>query len=219
MPESTTNAALLTERFERAFRLACELHRHDLRKSTTVPYLAHLMSVAALVLEDGGDEDEAIAGLLHDALEDHPDEITAEELEERFGARVRELVEACTDTPPEYTGGQKPPWRKRKERYIEHVRSWESPNRISLADKVHNARSILRDHRRHGDEVWERFKPTGEQTLWYYRSLVEAYRDAGADGYLVEELDRVVSVLEARAGGGARDGRASDASAYRRAMR
>lgn len=198
MPDTTTDP-LLTERFEEAFVLACDLHRFHCRNSTSVPYVSHLMSVAALVLEDGGDEDEAIAALLHDALEDCADRITARDIETRFGSRVREIVEACTDTPPEFTGGEKPAWKSRKKRYIEHVRTGKAPYRVSLADKVHNARSILRDHRVEGDAVWDRFRAEREDTLWYYRELADAYRAAGAGGYLIEELERTVRQLEERA--------------------
>src|SRR5690606_6378911 len=136
----TIEQPLLGERFDRAFALASELHRSHVRNGTDVPYVSHLMSVAALVLEDGGDECEAIAALLHDALEDHGDRITAEKVEAEFGVKVRTLVEACTDTPPGFTGGQKSPWRERKVGYIAHVTSGAVPTRVSLADKLHNAR-------------------------------------------------------------------------------
>lgn len=168
-----------------------------MRKESNVPYLSHLMAVTSLVLEDGGDEDEAIAALLHDALEDCPDEITAEDLENRFGPRVRSLVEACTDTPADYKGGPKPDWKILKPAYIERIAQGHG-NRISLADKLHNARAILRDHRADPDAIWDRFSVEKSDTLWYYRALVRAYRTAGQDGYLIEELDRVVSKLESR---------------------
>lgn len=199
MPDTTTDP-LLGERFDAAFDLACDLHRSHCRKSTSVPYVSHLMSVAALVLEDGGDEDEAIAALLHDTLEDCADRITPAELEERFGPRVREIVEACTDTPPDFAGGAKPDWKTRKQTYVRHVASGAAPLRVSLADKVHNARSILRDHRLHGDAVWDRFTADRSETLWYYRALAAAYREAGASGHLIDELERVVSELDERAG-------------------
>lgn len=194
------NTPPLGPRFDQALALASHLHRDQLRKGSGLPYLSHLLSVAALVIESGGDEDEAIAGLLHDALEDCADQISADGLEKSFGPRVRRLVEACTDTPPGFSGGKKPPWRDRKLGYMARLGSGEIPWRVSLADKLHNARSILRDHRAVGDEVWERFSASKEETLWYYRSLTEAYRSAGADGYMLEELERVVGVLEWRAG-------------------
>jgi (p)ppGpp synthase/HD superfamily hydrolase len=195
----TTNDPLLTERFEEAFALACRLHRLHLRKSSSVPYLSHLMSVAALVLEDGGDEDEAIAALLHDALEDAADQITGEELERQFGPQVRAIVEACTDTPPEYAGGEKPDWKSRKTRYIQQVKTARVAHRVSLADKVHNARSIIRDRTVVGEAVWDRFRADREETLWYYRELAKAFRAAGATGFLMEELEGAVRRLESRA--------------------
>lgn len=184
--------------FDQALALATNLHRDHLRKGTGVPYMSHLMSVAALVLEDGGDEDEAIAALLHDALEDRGDRITAEELEERFGSRVRRLVEACTDTPTGFAGGKKPPWRDRKEAYLQHIASGEVPLRVTLADKVHNARSILRDHREVGEAIWDRFSAEKDETLWYYRELGRAYRKAGARGFLIDEFERTLHELESR---------------------
>lgn len=196
---SGTDTPLLGARFTEAFGLAAELHRDHRRKGTAVPYLSHLMSVAALVLEDGGDEDEAIAALLHDALEDCGDRIDGADLERRFGPRVRSLVEACTDTPPDFEGGRKPEWRQRKERYVEGIEQGHG-NRVSLADKLHNARSILRDHRADPEGIWQRFSVHRDETLWYYRELVRAYRAAGTHGYLIDELDRVVTSLHRRAG-------------------
>lgn len=200
MPEEA-HEPLLTERFRDAMTLAFDLHRSHLRKSTTVPYFSHLMSVSALVLEDGGDEDEAIAALLHDSLEDCADQISAEEIENRFGGRVRALVEACTDTPPDHTGGEKPDWKSRKDTYIAQVATGDEPHRVSLADKVHNARSILRDHLVHGESVWARFRAGKEGTLWYYKELEKAYRKAGATGYLIEEKKRIVDELLERTKG------------------
>jgi (p)ppGpp synthase/HD superfamily hydrolase len=192
---------VLSGRFGEALALAAELHARQLRKGTRTPYVSHLMSVAALVLEDGGDEDEAIAALLHDALEDCAEQVTPADLERRFGSTVRALVEACTDTGAEYAGGQKPPWRERKIGYIERLRTAEVGYRVSLADKVHNARSILRDLAVTGPAVWERFTGGRDGTLWYYRSLAETFRHRGASGYLVEELERTVAELEAFGGG------------------
>ena len=157
------------------------------------------MGVAALVLEDGGDEEEAIAGLLHDALEDCAEDISGEDLEEQFGLRVRELVEACTDTPLDFEGGRKPSWKARKEAYIERIQRGKMPLRVSLADKVHNVRCLLRDHRLEGEAVWDRFSAAKGETLWYYRALAVAYREGGAVGFLIEELERTVDEIETRA--------------------
>jgi len=192
----TTKGPRLTERFEEAFELACDLHRNQPRKSTKVPYISHLMSVAALVLEDGGDEDEAIAALLHDALEDAADRITAEDIQRRFGPKVRTMVEACTDTEPGFAGGEKSHWRSRKDAYIQKVKSADGTHRVSLADKVHNVRCILRDYRADGEAVWDRFKGARDGTLWYYLELAKAYRAAGATGYLMEELEEAVGRLK-----------------------
>jgi (p)ppGpp synthase/HD superfamily hydrolase len=196
MPSHTDNP-ILGEDFYKALRHAAELHASHLRKATQVPYVSHLLSVTALVLEDGGTESEAIAALLHDALEDCADQITADEIEARYGPEVRRLVVECTDTPEAFEGGEKPSWRTRKQAYIDRVASghW---NRVSLADKLHNARSILRDHRKDPAGVWDRFSVTREQTLWYYRELAGAYRKAGAESFLVDELERVVRKLHAR---------------------
>lgn len=116
------DTTLLTPRFDEALTLAARVHAGDVRKGTQIPYVAHLLGVCALVLADGGDEDEGIAGLLHDTLEDHPDLVSRHQLEDRFGARVRRLVEGCTDTPADYRGGPKSPWRERKLHYLEHLR-------------------------------------------------------------------------------------------------
>jgi (p)ppGpp synthase/HD superfamily hydrolase len=197
-------AARLTDRFDLALTYAAQLHRGDVRKGSDVPYVAHLLSVCALVLEDGGSEDEAIAALLHDSLEDHPESADRVAIEADFGARVLELVEACTDTPADYRGGAKPPWRARKEGYIEHVRHADpGALRVSLADKLHNARAILADYRRIGDSLWSRFnvgrrepREIREQVMWYYRSLREAFHEAGATGYLIEELERTLTAID-----------------------
>jgi len=193
-----TEPIILGDKFDRALALASKLHRHQKRKGSEVPYISHLMGVAALVLEDDGDEEEAIAGLLHDALEDCAEDISGEDLEEQFGPRVRELVEACTDTPLDFEGGRKPDWKARKDAYIARIASGEMSLRVSLADKVHNVRCLLRDHRLEGAAVWERFSADKDETLWFYRALAVAYRAGGAEGFLIEELERTVAEIEAR---------------------
>jgi GTP pyrophosphokinase len=200
-----TNLPPLAARFEQALAYAHQLHAHQLRKGTMVPYIAHLMSVAALVLESGGDEDEAIAALLHDAVEDQGGQATLLEIQQRFGDRVAAIVAGCsdTDTIP------KPPWQERKEQYLHHLQ--QAPPeviRVSIADKLHNARAILLDYRQHGDALWQRFNGGREGTLWYYRRLVSIYRTstpmpgtspASSLWCLIEELERVVAELEALA--------------------
>lgn len=199
---------LLSERFFDALRYAAELHNYQLRKGASTPYIAHLMAVSSLVLEHGGDEDEAIAALLHDSIEDQAQHnggaaALREEIRIRYGETVLAIVEACTDaeTIP------KPPWKKRKQDYIRHVIEHPDPayHRVSIADKLHNARSMLLDYREHGDAFWQRFNRSDpESHLWYYRSLVKAFRAADqAPTPLIDELDRVVSELEGLVGGDA----------------
>ena len=192
---------LLSPRFEKALVYANRLHACDKRKGTSVPYVAHLLGVCALVLSDGGSEEEAVAALLHDALEDHPNETSREEIGKRFGARVLSIVEDCTDTPPDYKGGDKPPWRQRKESYVEHIRSSDSrSHRVALADKLNNITSTIVDYRRHGESVWERFNAGKEDQVWLYRTLVEAFREAGVKGPMFDEFAKVVKELDRMAG-------------------
>ena len=188
---------MLTERFDDALVFATRLHAGDVRKGSTVPYVAHLLGVCALVLVDGGGEDEAVAALLHDALEDHPREVSRAVIAERFGAPVLSIVEACTDTPPDYAGGVKAPWPERKEAYLAHLaRASPAALRVAVADKVDNARSMLADYRVVGEDLWTRFKKGKEHQLPYYDALIGAFRAAGATGFLIEELERTVSELE-----------------------
>ena len=183
------------EKFEGALVYAAHLHRDQLRKGTDVPYVTHLLAVAATVGENGGTEDEVVAALLHDAPEDQGGEETLGYIRAQFGNEVAEIVAGCTDTLEE----PKPPWRGRKEAYLEHVR-FASPSvrLVSAADKLHNARSILADLRALGEELWGHFTGGRDGTLWYYRALTDAYKKAGNDP-LVEELDRVVGEIEALA--------------------
>ncbi len=182
----------LTERFDQAFAYARNLHKEQLRKRTKVPYVAHLLAVSALVLEDGGDEDQAIAALLHDAVEDQGGLETLDEIRSLFGDRVAGIVKACSDS----LGPPRPPWRERKERYLEHLRqAGPDVQRVSRADKLNNARGILRDLTRIGDEVWERFSGGKDGVLWYYRALVEILK-AGEPSPLVDEFTQVVAQIE-----------------------
>jgi GTP pyrophosphokinase len=161
-----------TGRFPEALVMAHDLHAKQVRKGTPIPYFAHLMSVAALVMEAGGDEDEAIAALLHDAVEDQGGLATLREIRDRFGDRVAAIVEGCTDA----TSTPKPPWRQRKEAYLAHLNhASQSVRRVSLADKLHNARTILRDLRLNGPEIWNRFRGGRDGSLWYYRQLADFF--------------------------------------------
>lgn len=196
----------LTTRFEAALALAAWLHADQVRKGTEIPYVAHLLSVAGIALDYGADEDEAIAALLHDAVEDQGGMETLGRIRSRFGSGVAEIVLACSDT----TEMPKPPWCERKKAYIAHIATASPSARlVSAADKLHNARSILADFDALEREEWQVFTGGRDGTLWYYRALVNAFRAAGhgsADSSrvrlerLIDELDRVVSAIEGRAG-------------------
>ena len=184
------------EKFGEALDYAVRVHRDQRRKGTQVPYITHLLAVAAIVGENGGTEDEVVAALLHDAPEDQGGRERLEDIRERFGDEVAGIVADCTDTYED----PKPPWRERKEEYVAHIyHAPESVRLVSAADKLHNARAILADLRVVGDELWQRFTGGKEGTLWNYRALVTAFRAVGPNA-VVEELDRVVSELEHLAG-------------------
>jgi GTP pyrophosphokinase len=182
----------LSNRFTEALVFAHQLHAEQIRKGSGVPYIAHLLGAASIALEYGANEDEAIAALLHDAIEDQGGDTARLEIRQRFGDTVTAIVDGCTDadTIP------KPPWRQRKETYIAHLAS-ASPSvlLVSCADKLHNARSILTDYRQIGEALWERFQGGKSGTLWYYRALVAAFRQVSSMP-IVEDLNRVVSELE-----------------------
>jgi (p)ppGpp synthase/HD superfamily hydrolase len=184
----------LSQKFEEALVYANRMHCDQTRKKTGVPYIGHILGVAAITLEYGGNETEAIGALLHDVVEDCGGAERLVEIRNKFGDSVAKIVDGCTDadeTP-------KPPWRERKERYIEHLKESDSPTRlVSASDKLHNTRAILADLRRHGSEVFERFIGKKDGTLWYYRALVTAFREHGDHTDLIDELDRVVTEIEA----------------------
>jgi GTP pyrophosphokinase len=186
-----------TPRFDQALVYAHQLHARQTRKGTTVPYIGHLLAVTAIVIENDGSEDEAIAALLHDAVEDQGGAAVREEIRRRFGEEVVAIVDGLTDTDQM----PKPPWRARKEAYIAHLsEASSSVLLVSLADKIHNASSIVRDLRNEGESVWSRFTGGREGTLWYYRALVDEFRVRGQFLALVGELDRIVGELEQLAG-------------------
>lgn len=177
MPETTTDTPLLTIRYTAAFQLAFEVHGHQLRKSTSIPYISHVMSVSALVLEAGGDEDCAIAGLLHDAVEDAPDgRVMLDRIRGQFGPRVAAIVTACSDASA-VPGQPKEPWRKRKESYLAHLAMADADALlVSACDKLHNARAIVADLREIGPALWHRFTVTeAADHLWYYQSVSDAF--------------------------------------------
>jgi (p)ppGpp synthase/HD superfamily hydrolase len=187
----------LGPRFLRAFEFAAEKHKGQTRKASTIPYIAHLMGVASIVLEAGGDEDLAIAALLHDVVEDCGGASTLKEIRRRFGARVAKVVEGCTDSDVD----PKPPWQERKESYIRHLKKADADTRlVSAADKLHNVRSILADYRAIGESVWSRFSGGREGTLWYYRSLREEFLKRKPNR-VTRDFDLAVSELESLAEG------------------
>lgn len=181
-----------SDRFEEALVFAARLHRDQHRKGTSIPYVTHLMSVSALVGEYGGDEEQMIAGLLHDAAEDQGGRKTLEEIRRRFGERVAAIVDACTDTYED----PKPPWKARKVEYLEHLKEASPDARlVSAADKVHNLRTIVMDLKRGGDAVWGRFKAPKAEVLWYYRELAREFRARGP-AELAAELEGLLREIE-----------------------
>jgi (p)ppGpp synthase/HD superfamily hydrolase len=193
--EKELPTAVLTGRFTEAVRWASHLHADQARKGTRIAYVSHLLAVSSLVLEDGGTEEEAIAGVLHDAIEDC--HVAEAEIRARFGAPVAEIVVACSEDrrgPPETQE-----WKVRKERYLSHLeRSDLAPGalRVSAADKLHNARSILTDLREHGPSMWERFNAPADFQRWYYSEVARILRSRH-DSVLTRELGRVVGELTA----------------------
>lgn len=196
---SINEPTVLTDRFDRALLYATHVHGGQMRKGSTTPYVAHLLAVSATVLEYGGDEDQAIGALLHDTAEDQGGTGRLADIRNRFGERVAEIVEACSDSLADTNAGEgKAPWRERKEGYIGHVRQ-AAPDvlLVSLADKVHNARSILRDlHKPEiGEAIWDRFTKPREDTLWYYGALADVFREK-LPGQLADEFGEIVKALE-----------------------
>lgn len=187
----------LTDRFDQALRVAQELHAEVDPDTGDPPHIAHLLQVAGLVLEAGGDEDQAIAGLFHDALENASTDAEADLREARirevFGDRPADIVVGCTEGAPENGAS----WKQRKEQYIHRL--WTAADdaavRVSAADALQTARTALRDYRTHGEAAWSRYDGGRSGTLWLFRSLVGAYRYRAVDGP-VDELDAIVSTLE-----------------------
>jgi (p)ppGpp synthase/HD superfamily hydrolase len=181
----------LTARFHRALVYAAHVHARQFRKGTSRPYIGHLLGVTSIVLTHGGDEDEAIAALLHDAVEDQGGKPRLREIRRKFGGRVARIVEGCTDSDVE----PKPPWLERKTEYLRHLRRADSSVRlVSAADKLYNARETLEDLRTHRDALWKRFKGGKQGTLWYYREVGRILRRKGPKE-LAAELERVVREL------------------------
>jgi (p)ppGpp synthase/HD superfamily hydrolase len=192
-----TSVTPLTDTFDRALIYGTHVHGGQARKGTSIPYVAHLLAVAATVLEYGGSEDMAISALLHDAVEDQGGEPRLADIRNRFGDRVADIVRSCSDSTS--ANQPKEAWNIRKTRYIEHLDTLDQETLlVSLSDKIHNARSILRDLRKPeiGTAIWDRFSKPKKDTLWNYRELANAFRRL-LPGQLAGELSEIVEVLEA----------------------
>ena len=182
----------LSPQFEKALTYATRIHGGQLRKKTRIPYIAHILGVAAIAMEYGANETEAIGALLHDAVEDCGGAKRLRDIERKFGKDVAKIVDGCTDTDQT----PKPPWRDRKEAYVAHVRHAPmSTKLVSASDKLHNVRAILMDYRQEGEKLWSRFNAGKQGALWYYRALVSAFNGKRIQP-LVQELDRTLTKLE-----------------------
>jgi (p)ppGpp synthase/HD superfamily hydrolase len=179
-------------RLQRAFRYAADKHAGQTRKQTAVPYLSHLMAVASLLLEAGGDEKMAIAALLHDVVEDCGGMPRLREIRKQFGMRVAKIVEGCTDS----FGEPKREWMARKKDYLREVTHADADTRlVSASDKLHNVRTILSDYRQDGELIWTRFSGKKEGTLWYYRALSDEYQRRYPNR-ITRELETALTELE-----------------------
>jgi (p)ppGpp synthase/HD superfamily hydrolase len=183
---------------ESALKYAARLHAKQTRKGSGVPYISHLLAVAAIALEHGATENEAIAALLHDAVEDQGGQETLDKIRRRYGKRVARIIAACSDTDQ----SPKPPWRERKEAYVERLRSEPYSVRLVVAaDKLHNARDLLSSYRVQGDDLWSQFTGDRDGTLWYYRAVVGALTEAAKPeehqlSAIIEEIGRTLAALQ-----------------------
>lgn len=185
--------ALLGPRFRQALEWAASLHEAQTRKGGSIPYVSHLLAVTAIVLEHGGDEDAAIAALLHDAVEDQGGAPLLAEIRTRYGDKVAEIVEACSDTAVV----PKPPWRERKQAFLDRLPTASRDTLlVALADKLHNVRSKISDFREVGDALWDRFNRGREEQFWYYHELIRLFRTRDEFPELAAELERAVGELE-----------------------
>ena len=190
----------LSRHFEKALTYATRIHGGQLRKKTKIPYIAHIIGVAAIAMEYGANETEAIAALLHDAVEDCGGAKRLRDIERKFGKKVAQIVDGCTDTDRT----PKPPWLERKKAYVAHVRHAPMPTKlVSASDKLHNIRAILMDYRKEGESLWSRFNAGKHGALWYYRALVKAFTGKRIKP-LVQELNRTLTQLELLSNNGAK---------------
>jgi len=184
-----------------ALAYAAHTHAGQIRRGDQQPYVAHLLRVAGLVIQDDGTEDEAIAALLHDAVEDHGGLERLEDIRSRYGHVVADIVDECTDS----YGDPKPPWRRRKEQYLSSLDGASSGALlVSVADKLDNVRTMLRGYRLHGEGLWERSGKTPEDVRWYYRSLASRFADL-YPGPVADELSRTVAALDREVSGASED--------------
>ena len=184
---------MLSEKFAQAVSFANKIHTGQVRKGTNIPYISHLLAVASLVMENEGSEDEIIAALLHDAVEDCGGESILDEIKKRFGQNIASIVDGCTETYE----NPKPPWKGRKEAYISHIKEANPSARlVSCADKLHNVRCILSDYRQEGETLWNRFSASKEETLWFYQSMANILCASGKDLKVYADLDNAVKELE-----------------------
>jgi len=195
---STKNKShlVLSGRFAEALNYAIAAHGEQARKSTEIPYICHPMGVASLILEAMGDEDQAIAGLLHDVAEDCGGELRLAEIEELFGARVARIVRGCSDSLTE-SEDNKAPWRQRKEEHLRHLSNADHDLLIvTAADKLHNARAIATDLQTMGDSVWDRFNSDAESIIWYYESMLEILERAAISQALLNPLKTAIAIMK-----------------------
>lgn len=191
--EAATPTTILTDRYAQAVAYASQLHANQTRKTTSIPYISHLLGVSSLVLEAGGDEDMAIAALLHDGPEDQGGQASLDDIRERFGNRVAHIVEGCTDSFAE-DPEDKAPWKERKIAYLQHLNEADLDTlTVSLADKLHNARAIVTDLMIHGETTWERFNAKKDGTLWYYQSILDVALQSNAPQFLQVNLQDAVA--------------------------
>ena len=196
MPQSQLPHVYLSDKFFQAMAYATEAHKNQVRKSTNIAYISHPFGVASLILEAGGDEDQAIAGLLHDVAEDCGGEPRLAEITELFGERVAKIVRGCSDSLVA-DEGEKAPWKERKQDHLDHLKSADADILIvTAADKTHNARAIATDIQSIGDEVWKRFNATKVDILWYYDSMYAALSDSGVTSKLLNPLKAAISIMQ-----------------------
>ena len=197
MTKMTKPAIYLTERFQSAMAYATEQHKDQSRKSTTITYICHPFGVASLVLEAGGDEDQAIAALLHDVPEDCGGEPRLKEIAEKFGPRVEGIVRGCSDSLVE-DPEEKAPWKERKEVHINHLYDADLDTlTVTAADKAHNARSIATDLQNQGPELWKRFNANREDIIWYYESVFAVLQERKVSPALLTPLRNAIDIMRA----------------------